>query len=291
MNLRLDFVKYEGCGNDFIMVDELGGEQTTDELRSSLAVELCKRHTGVGADGLIFIEKASSADGSMRLFEPAGNEADMCGNGLRCVASYLNELTGKDELDVQTRDGIKHVSKRGEVFTADMGVVRTRREHLRQYITDEGDGNDSMLDTITTVRGEDMRASIVNSGEPHIVVFTDRLESVDVVMSGAELNNDRRRFPSGVNINFVQVDGPDRIRIRTYERGVYDETMACGTGATACAATYLLKDGRKDGAVEVTTRGGTLRIDLLADGRAAMTGPARRVFHGSVDIDLGAGDA
>ena len=285
--MRVDFVKYEGCGNDFILVDELGDEQTPDNVRSGLAKRLCKRHLGIGADGLIFLEKAPSADASMRLFEPAGNEADMCGNGLRCVAAYVGELTGKEEMDILTKDGVKHVSRRGEEFTADMGLIRTKRCHLAQYIMDEGDEDDSMLDTIMTVRGQDLRASVVNSGEPHVVVFTDDLESVDVVANGSDLNKDSRRFPSGININFVQVDDTDRIGIRTYERGVYDETMACGTGATACAAAYLLRDGRTEGTVEVRVSGGVLTIQLLSDGRAVMTGPARKVFHGSVDIDTG----
>jgi diaminopimelate epimerase len=284
---RLDFVKYEGCGNDFIIVDELGAQRTRDELRSSLAVRLCKRHIGVGADGLIFIEAADGTDGSMRLFEPAGNEADMCGNGLRCVASYIHEITAKNEMDILTKDGVKHVSMDGDEFTVDMGVVRTQRESLSQYMTDEGSPEDSMLDTIITVQGEDMRASVVNSGEPHVVVFTDHLESVDVVGAGVELNADKSRFPSGMNINFVQrAETPGHISVRTYERGVYDETMACGTGATACAVTQLLRSGKSEGTVHVQARGGSLVIELISEGRAFMTGPARRVFHGTAEVDL-----
>lgn len=284
MASRLEFLKYEGCGNDFIIVDELGADRTRDELRSTLAVRLCKRHVGIGADGLIFIESADATDGSMRLFEPAGNEADMCGNGLRCVACYLSEMTGKDDLDILTRDGVKRVRRKGDQFIVDMGVVRTHREHISQYMTDAGDARDSMLDTVITARGEDMRASVLNSGEPHIVVTTDDLSAVDVVGVGTELNADRDRFPSGININFVQVDDPGAIRIRTYERGVYDETLACGTGATACAVAYLLKAERSEGVVQVRTTGGMLTIELKADGHALMSGPAKRVFRGVVDI-------
>ena len=280
----MDFVKYEGCGNDFIIVDELGPQRTPDEIRSALAVRLCKRHVGIGADGLIFVEGADGVDGSMRLFEPAGNEADMCGNGLRCVACYLHEMTCKDEMDILTRDGVKHVLREEDRFVVDMGIVRTRREHLSPYMTDEGASDDSMLDTIITVRGEDLRASIVNSGEPHIVVMTGDLPAVDVVATGVALNSDKSRFPSGINVNFVQAEGPGSISIRTYERGVYDETMACGTGATACAVTYLLKNGLSQGVVDVKTVGGCLRIELLPDGRALMSGPATKVFHGSVDV-------
>lgn len=288
----MDFVKYEGCGNDFIIVDELGTERTPDEVRSRLAVELCKRHLGVGADGLIFIERADGVDGSMRLFEPAGNEADMCGNGLRCVASYVHDVTAKGEMDILTRDGVKHVLRVGEEFTVDMGIVRTQRKSLNQYMTDEGSPEDSMMDTIITVRGEDLRASVVNSGEPHVVVSTEDLGSVDVVGAGVELNADKNRFPSGININFMQqAPEPGHISVRTYERGVYNETMACGTGATACAVTHLLRNGMAEGTVHVQARGGSLVVELTSDGRALMTGPARRVFHGTVDIELESGAA
>jgi diaminopimelate epimerase len=286
MRHTLHFMKYHGCGNDFILVDEMGDHQTPDEKRGALAKILCDRHLGVGADGLIFIELAEGCDGSMRLFEPAGNEADMCGNGLRCVASYLSAKLDKDALSILTRDGVKPVVRSGDHYRVDMGPVRTLRRDLDQYVRDGGQPTDSMLSVPLYGGADSSRVCIINTGEPHIVVFTDDLSSVDVPRVGAELNSDRDRFPLGVNVNFVQVTGPDEIAIRTYERGVYDETMACGTGATACAAASLLS-GKADGDhVDVSTRGGVLRIEVRGDGRSFMTGPAIMVYTGSVAVDL-----
>jgi diaminopimelate epimerase len=281
----MDFVKYHGCGNDFIIVDEMDGALTPDSERSELAKKLCDRHFSIGADGLIFIELAEGTDGSMRLFEPAGNEADMCGNGLRCVASFVGDKCSKDNLTILTKDGVKSINKEGDQFTVDMGLVRSQRMHLSEYVTDAGSPDDSMMDFSVCYGGSSHQASILNTGEPHIVVLTEDLLAVDAPSAGAELNSDRERFPKGVNINFVKVDGKDNISIRTYERGVYDETMSCGTGATASAAAVVLNGALSGPSVRVATRGGVLSIRLTHDGHAFMTGPANRVFSGSVEVD------
>ncbi len=285
MRRQIDFIKYQGCGNDFIIVDEMEGPATPDSERSELAKILCDRHFSIGADGVIFVEQASGTDGSMRLFEPAGNEADMCGNGLRCIALFLGDKCSKDSLDILTKDGVKHVEREGDMITVDMGQVRSSRCHLSEYIADAGNPNDSMLDISVEFSGSEHKASILNTGEPHIVVMTDDLLAVDAPAVGTELNSDTVRFPKGVNINFVHLDGADTVSIRTYERGVYNETMSCGTGATASAAAAVL-NGSIDGPhVRVATRGGVLTIRLTDDGRAFMTGPASRVFSGSVEVD------
>ena len=285
MRHQMDFVKYQGCGNDFIIVDEMDGALTPDSERSELAKILCDRHFSIGADGLIFIEPAEGTDGSMRLFEPAGNEADMCGNGLRCVASFVGDKCSKGTLIILTNDGMKSVSVEGDQLTVDMGPVRFQRRHLSDYVTDAGGPDDSMLDFSVQYGGSSHQASILNTGEPHIVVLTDDLLSVDAPSVGTKLNSDTVRFPKGVNINFVKVDGPDTISIRTYERGVYDETMSCGTGATASAAAVVLNGDLSGPSVRVATRGGVLIISLTEDGRAFMTGPATRVFSGSIELD------
>jgi diaminopimelate epimerase len=131
-----------------------------------------------------------------------------------------------------------------------------------------------------------LKGAIVNSGEPHIVVRTDDLSGEDVRALGEAVNADKSRFPTGVNLNMVEVAGPHSIKIRTYERGVYDETLACGTGATAGAAVSLLLGWVKPGPVAVETRGGRMSIELSEDKRAFMTGPARLEFEGTVPVDL-----
>jgi diaminopimelate epimerase len=130
------------------------------------------------------------------------------------------------------------------------------------------------------------RGSIVDTGEPHIVVFTDDLASVPMVQVGERVNSDKERFPKSVNINYVQVEGPHRIRIRTYERGVFNETLACGTGATACGCVAVMLGKVGPGPVEVDTRGGRMKIELAPDGRAVMIGPAVRVFEGRLEVEV-----
>jgi diaminopimelate epimerase len=284
MKYDFRFVKYQGCGNDFIIRDERGGPRSSDRVRSALAKELCDRHFKVGADGVIFLERAKGVDGSMRLFEPAGNEADMCGNGIRCVASYLTGKLGKSEVDVLTKDGVKHIVRRGDSYTVEMGLIRTKRKDLKEYISDNGKASDSMMEIEIKAGKSAFRGSLVNSGEPHFVSKTDSLASLDVKEIGDAVNANHKRFPKGVNLNFAQVLGPHRISIRTYERGVYDETLACGTGATASAAVALLLGWVKPGQVEVKVRGGTLKINVDKGHRAFMTGPAEAEFEGVLQV-------
>ncbi len=281
MKDRFEFIKYHGCGNDFILRDEIDRARTPDRERSELAKDLTDRNFKVGADGILFLEGAEGMDASMRLFEPAGNEADMCGNGIRCVGAYLMEKLGKDEVDVLTRDGVKHIVRVGKEYNVAMGTVRWHRADLKAYVKDKGDPSDSMLSFKVKVGpGRTAKGSIVNTGEPHIVVRTNSLDSLKMSEIGDFVNGDRKRFPKGVNINFVQVTGRHTIRIRTYERGVYDETLACGTGATASASVALMLRWVRPGTVNVDTRGGRIRIRLDKDGLAMMTGPAVRVFEG-----------
>lgn len=280
MTKRFAFQKYHGCGNDFIIVDELRGRKTPDGERSRLAKKLTDRHFGVGADGIIFIERARGADGSMRLFEPAGNEADMCGNGMRCVGAYLMDKLGRDSVDVLSRDGVKRVTRAGQDYSVEMGVVRTTGLHLRSYYTGVKRDSDSMMRLRLRAGRKSLTGALVNSGEPHFVTRTRALDSLEVPEIGDTVNKDRRHFPRGVNLNFVQVDSPHAIRIRTYERGVYDETLSCGTGATASAAVSVMLGWVRPGTVTVATRGGRLRIALGQDGQAVMSGPASLVFEG-----------
>jgi diaminopimelate epimerase len=286
MSIEVRFTKYHGCGNDFILKNEMTGRRTPDKVRSKLATALCDRHFSVGADGVIFIEKAKGSDGSMRLFEPAGNEADMCGNGLRCVAAFLMKLLGKSEVRVQTRDGIKHVRRIGSGYRADMGPVRTERQYLNEYVMNIRKGAANLMNDLILVDGRMLKCSIVNTGEPHIVARTKHLDSEDVRRIGTIVNSDRKRFPKGVNINLVQTVGNNHVKVRTYERGVYDETLACGTGATASAAVALLQGWVKNRCVKVEAVGGCLTIELAEDGRAYMTGPAELVFEGRAWVEV-----
>lgn len=286
MRYEFEFLKYHGCGNDFILIDQTDGTRTPDRGRSEVAKKLCDRHFSVGADGVIFIEEAKGVDGSMRLFEPAGNEADMCGNGIRCVAAYLSDRLDKSEVNILTRDGVKHIVKDGKEYRVDMGIVRSRRRDLQEYITDKGRPDDQMKDISVEAGGINFRGAIVNTGEPHIVVRTEDVSSLDVRGIGDRVNKDLSRFPTGVNLDFVEVVNEHELKVRTYERGVYDETLACGTGATAGAAVAIVSGWVRAGTVQMDAVGGCLKIELAEDGRAYMIGPATLVFDGKVSVDV-----
>ena len=286
MRYIFEFIKYEGCGNDFILKDETEGAVTPDSDRSKLAKILCHRHFQVGGDGILFIERAKGVDGSMRLFEPDGGEANMCGNGIRCIGSYLAEKLQKPEVDVLTRDGVKRISRIGTEYRVQMGTVRTRRRDLDMYLVDKGESSDVLLDLPVRVDDRVMSASLVNTGEPHLVFISDNVATVDVRCFGETINRDRTRFPRGMNVNFTQIIGLHEISNRTYERGVFDETMACGTGATASAAVSLLLNLVEPGPVKVTTLGGVITVDIDKDGNAQMTGPAKAVFKGELSIEI-----
>lgn len=286
MRYVFEFIKYEGCGNDFILKDETEGAVTPDSDRSKLAKILCHRHFQVGGDGILFIERAKGVDGSMRLFEPDGGEANMCGNGVRCIGSYLAEKLQKPEVDVLTRDGVKRISRIGTEYRVQMGTVRTRRRDLDTYLADKGESSDVLLRLPVRVDDRVMSASLVNTGEPHLVFISDNVVAVDVRCVGETINRDRTRFPKGMNVNFTQITGLHEISNRTYERGVFDETMACGTGATASAAVSLLLNLVAPGPVKVTTLGGVITVDIDKDGNAQMTGPAKAVFKGELAIEI-----
>ena len=286
MRYNFEFIKYEGCGNDFILKDERAGPRTPDRLRSRLAMRLCDRHFAVGGHGILFIEGAKNADGSMRLFEPDGGEADMCGNGIRCVAAFLMDKLGKNEVDILTRDGTKHAVREGANYSVEMGPVRHLRKDLERYFSDKGARCDPLLEIKLNIGGKMRRAALVNSGEPHLIVLTRDVDSVDMVAAGETVNDDRRRFPRGMNINFAEITGPKSIKMRTYERGVFAECLACGTGAVASAAALQRMKKLRPGSTEVTMLGGSVKVDVDPDGKAVMTGPAKRVFQGRLSIEI-----
>ncbi len=286
MRKAITFSKYQGCGNDFIIVDELSGARTPDKLRARLASRLCDRHFQVGADGLIFLEKARGVDASMRLFEPAGNEADMCGNGIRCIGSYLSEKLQKPKVKVLTRDGVKEIAKTRSGFRVGMGKIRCTRGSVAEYCRDKGRMTDSTLYVSVMANRRSLPGALVNTGEPHLVFRTRNVDAEDVVGIGEAINGDRRRFPGGVNVNFVQTIGAHDLKVRTYERGVYDETLACGTGATATAGVALKKGWVRPGTVKLHPPGGCIEIEVDSDDVAYMTGPATRVFIGEITVDV-----
>ncbi len=266
----IHFTKLHGNGNDFILIDEYMGEVISE--KSAFAEKYCRRRFGIGADGVLFLGKSDKADISMRIFNPDGSEAEMCGNGIRCLVKYaFDEGYIKEKASVETPTGVLLISSRIEDriwVTVNMGKLYFTREKIPAR------GSGEFINV--SMQGYDVSA--VNIGVPHAVIFVDSLEP-ELMSIAAKIRYDPV-FPKGANVNFVLVNSGDEITVRTYERGVEAETQSCGTGsvASAAVANKLGKTGRK---VKVNTKGGKLRI-TLTDNEAFMEGTAERVFEGRI---------
>ncbi len=283
MPTSLHFTKMQGAGNDYIYVD---ASRYNVQKPAELSVLLSAYHTGIGSDGLILIGRAGGdADFTMRIFNNDGSEAMMCGNGVRCVGKYVYDkgLTQKRELKIDTLSGIKtlqlHIDNDCYVnsVTVDMGVPQL-------LAVDRGDGClHEILEETVTAGGHTFSGTAISMGNPHLVIFTDAVESIDLAALGAELER-HPWFPDRVNVEFAQVLDDRRIRMRVWERGS-GITMACGTGACATAAAALLTR-RSCGESEVMMDGGTLTLQWGgASAHLFMTGPATTVFEGTVEVD------
>ena len=266
--MRTAFAKYEGAGNDFILIDNRDGSFTPDAERIA---RLCDRHFGIGADGLMTLTHNAEIDCSMRYYNADGSLGQMCGNGARCFALFAGHLgMGGETKFFDATDGL-HTARirctkgaRGEIEVAMIAVREIRR----------GDG-----------------WWFLNTGVPHYVEFVDDVEAVDVCARGRRIRYDLDRFPQGTNVNFVQPLGPGVLRMRTYERGVENETLACGTGATAAAIVTSYTQQSDTARFRVLVPGGELTIRFAHEPSTAtytdvrLSGPARRVFEGTFDSE------
>ena len=281
MTRSIKFTKMHGAGNDYIYVD-------TTRYPIENPEELSKRwstpHTGIGSDGLVLIGRSPQADFSMRIFNADGSEAMMCGNASRCIGKYVFDygLTKKTEITLDTLSGIKvlklHITN-GEVstVTVDMGIPG---DELVNY---DGMGAKPMKEHPIIVDGERFIATTVSMGNPHLVVFVDDINRIDLTSTGSKLER-HPLFPRRINVEFAQVLGKDRIRMRVWERGS-GITQACGTGAcaTAVAAFQTGRTGRKS---EIIMDGGRLTIEWeVATGHVLMTGGATKVFEGKAEMN------
>ena len=288
-----------GAGNDFIILDNgLKVQGLRLKGLDALARRLCDRKTGIGADGVLVLEKSKIADFRMRIFNADGSEAEMCGNGLRCAVLF----TGKKKTNVETKAGIYE----GEITAKNRVKIRMENpKDLRQ-------------DFLIKVNLRDLKVNYINTGVPHVVIFVEGLDKINVNEIGRAVRYHGEFSPKGANVNFVEIVDDNNIRIRTYERGVEGETLACGTGSVAAAiisrvtprrcsgqagkrfpltssfgrlrttlslSNGLLGTGRVK--VNVHTQGGVLKIEFTKSGNkvknVCLDGEAKIVFTGEVD--------
>ncbi len=272
----VEFTKMHGNGNDFVVFDEFEEVVVPEEEKSFFVKAVCDRRFGIGGDGVIFIQKSEVADARFRYFNSDGSEAEMCGNGIRCFARLAFERGYvKEKFRAETLAGIKELEVSGNAVRVDMGNVLFSPEKIPAK-----GGN---FDGVWRVEMEGWNVYAANTGVPHAVVFLDceELERLDMEIAKKIRYSDA--FPEGVNVNFACVSG-EKIRVRTYERGVEGETLSCGTGSVGVAA-IAYKLGLSSRNVKVVTRGGELLIELVEDEkggemRAYMTGKAVKVFEG-----------
>lgn len=281
MTRTIEFTKMHGAGNDYIYVD-------TTKYPIGSPKELAKKwsapHTGIGSDGLVLIGLSEKADFSMRIFNADGSEAMMCGNASRCIGKYLYEygLTRKTEITLDTLSGIKVLKLnitdvKVTSVTVDMG---TPTEELVDY---DGKGPKPMKEQPISIEGKRYVGTTVSMGNPHLVIFVNDITEIDLPVIGPKLEN-HPLFPGRINVEFAQILGEGRIRMRVWERGS-GITQACGTGACATAVAAF-RTGRAGRESIIIMDGGSLAIEWdTATNHVFMTGEATKVFDGKVEIE------
>ena len=275
----MDFVKMHGLGNDFIVVDLLAtGPDRSDGEWAELAVRLCDRHFGVGADGVLLALPSETADVRMRIFNSDGSEAEICGNGIRCLARYVRDRgVGGERLRVETLAGLLDLAfaEGGRAVRVDMGAPRLGAREIPVALDAE-----RVVDQPLEVDGYRWRFTAVSMGNPHAVVFLtpEELAALPLPTVGPQVEH-HPLFPARTNFHAAAVTSPHSATVRVWERGA-GPTLACGTGACAVTVAGVLK-GVLESPVDVTLPGGTLRIAWEPDGHVYMTGPAEYVFRGT----------
>lgn len=263
--MTLNFRKYHGTGNDFILIDNRDLRWIP---RVGEVAFLCDRHNGIGADGLILLGSSTDSAFFMRYFNSDGNESTMCGNGGRCIVAMAKNLgIAGDHVSFMATDGLH------EAFS---GVEENNVTNVRLKMKDAG----------MPIKFED--GIFIDTGSPHFVITGGDPDSIDIITEGRKIRNDSRFLPGGANINFMKISG-EELYVRTYERGVEDETLSCGTGATASAiAASLLSGVSGDFSHNIRTKGGILKVSLTMTENGFsdiwLEGPATFVFEGSINI-------
>jgi len=259
--MKLDFYKYQGTGNDFIMIDNRNLSFPKNNIK--LINSLCDRRFGIGADGLILLEPSTNEDFDMVYFNADGNEGSMCGNGGRCLVAFAKQLKLIDKKTTfNAVDGIHFATIENEIVSLkmiDVDVIENHKTH-------------SFLDT----------------GSPHDIRFCENVSEINVKEYGKEIRYGAPYFETGTNVNFAEQIAENKFKVRTYERGVEDETLACGTGVTAVALAADYNNKTTQNKIQLKVLGGNLEVSFKKDGKkytdVYLTGPAKLIFEGNIQI-------
>jgi diaminopimelate epimerase len=280
--MAIEFTKYHGLGNDFILIDNRSS--STPVITPEQAVKLCDRHFGIGADGVIFaLPGENGTDYTMRIFNSDGSEPEMCGNGIRCLAAFLADLEGdaknSDQYRIHTLAGVitPQLMSDGQV-KVDMGIPKLLAGEIPTTLSP---ANEKVIHQPLEVAGKTWDVTCVSMGNPHCITFVDDVAAIPLEVIGPEFEH-HSAFPQRINTEFIQVVRPDYVKMRVWERGA-GITLACGTGACASLVAGVLT-GKSARIATVELPGGPLLIEWSEiDQRLYMTGPAERVFTGKVE--------
>ncbi len=278
----MQFTKMEGLGNDYVYINCF--KEAVEE-PEHIAIKVSDRHFGIGSDGLILIKPSKTADFCMDMYNADGSRSEMCGNGIRCVAKYVYDygLTDKTAISVETLAGIKYLDlqiKDGkvEMVTVNMGAPELVPEKIPVKST-----KDILVNEPIEACGNQYNMTCVSMGNPHCVVFVSDTQSFPLEETGPELEN-HAWFPNRINVEFVQVLDRKTVNMRVWERGT-GETLACGTGACATAVACIL-NGLTEEEITVHLLGGDLLVRWdREENLVYMTGPAKVVFDGEIELD------
>ncbi|MEG5014615.1 MULTISPECIES: diaminopimelate epimerase [unclassified Microcoleus] len=276
--MPIEFAKYHGLGNDFILIDNRHSSEPV--ITPEQAVDLCDRHFGIGADGVIFaLPGQNNTDYTMRIFNSDGSEPEMCGNGIRCLAKFIADLEGseaKTQYRIHTLAGVISPELRSDgQVKVDMGVPRLLAAEIPTTLAAP---DAKVIDVPIEVADKSWSVTCVSMGNPHCITFVEDVAAVALETVGPQFEHNKA-FPQRTNTEFIQVVRSDYVKMRVWERGA-GVTLACGTGACAAVVAGVLV-GKCDRATAVELPGGVLEIEWAeVSGRIYMTGPAQRVFTG-----------
>ena len=279
----MKFTKMQGCGNDYVYVNGME-EKIPPEKKPELVRRLSDRHFGIGGDGVIFINASVHADFEMEMYNADGSRGEMCGNGIRCVAKYVYDygLTDKTQISVETLGGIKYLDLTVEDGKVVLVKVDMGKPELKSDLIPIISENEKVIDEPIEVDGQVYHMTGVSMGNPHTVIYVDDVKNLDLEKIGPKFEN-HERFPKRINTEFVHCIDRNTVEMRVWERGS-GETLACGTGACAVAVASILNN-LTDTRVTVKLLGGDLQIEWDREkNHVFMTGPAKVVFDGVIDI-------
>ncbi len=278
--MKLKFTKMQGAGNDFLIINEFNKILIPGDKKPGIVAKISDRHFGIGSDGVIFIQKSDSKDIKFSFYNPDGSIAEMCGNGIRCFAKYVFEMgiLKNKKMNVETLAGTIVPE-----LTAECGVVKLIKVDMGMPVVE-------FVNREIKINADNYRITSVSMGNPHAVLFYNDIDNIDLIKIGREIRNSIEIFPEGTNVHLVEKIERNEFKIRTYERGVENETLACGTGICASAVASALnnKVANKFGEILFHAKGGDIEILLEFEEqkiiKVYLIGGAEYVFEGEIDI-------